>query len=308
MPTDPLLISAISIIPPGRYAVAVSGGADSVALLHLLKHHRPDLHLHVVHLDHQTRGPESTGDAQFVRQLAEQWQLPHTIELREKIEPALADHPQNPSALYRAVRHELFRRVVAEHGLDAVLLAHHADDQAETILHRLLRGSGPAGLAGMQRESRIGELKLLRPLLGVPGLILRQYLREMNQPWREDASNASDKYFRNRLRQVLRSSPELHPALLDLGSACGRLRDWIYDQSPRLGQRIPLTELRSLPPILAAESARRWLIEQGCPPDEITPAVIDQLLTMALDAVSPPRQHFPGQVLVRRKSGMIFTA
>src|SRR5438034_1508222 len=133
-------------VPAGAWAVAVSGGGDSVALLELLRH-RGDLLLHVVHLDHETRGGESATDALFVGELAARWGLAFTIRRRSEIEPAIAARlPANRSARFRAARLELFRRVIAEHRLAGVILAHHADDQAETVVQRLLRGSGPAGL------------------------------------------------------------------------------------------------------------------------------------------------------------------
>src|SRR6476620_3797342 len=102
------LAEVIARVPSGAWAVGVSGGADSVALLSLLRT-RTDLALHVAHLDHETRGPDSTGDAHFVAQLAERWGLPCTIARRSELEPAMTDLPENPSARYRAVRLELFK-------------------------------------------------------------------------------------------------------------------------------------------------------------------------------------------------------
>lgn len=300
------LQAAAAAVAPGRYAVGVSGGADSVALLHLLHNHRPDLHLHVVHLDHQTRGAESTGDARFVRDLASAWELPLTLALREQIEPSLKNPPANTSAFYRACRHELFRRVVAQHNLEGVLLAHHADDQAETILHRLLRGSAAAGLAGMASETRLGDLRVLRPLLKVPGGLLREYLLGVGQGWREDASNQSVTYFRNRLRQLLGRHPGLIGGLLELNEGLGELRNWVREAAPELPETFPARTLADLPEILAQESARRWLLARGVPAGQLTPPAIAQLVRMATDAASPRRQHFPGRRLIRRKRGMIF--
>ena len=113
---DPLRDS-IATIPSGRWAVGVSGGADSVALLHLLARHRPDLSLHVIHLDHQTRGEASTGDALFVQQLAADMNLPSTIARRDQIEPMLSSPPANLSALYRQLRLTLFRKAADERAL-----------------------------------------------------------------------------------------------------------------------------------------------------------------------------------------------
>jgi tRNA(Ile)-lysidine synthetase-like protein len=294
----------IASMPAGRWAVGVSGGADSVALL-LLVRNLPGVSLHVVHLDHQARGQASTDDAEFVRQLADSISLPVTIARRDQIEPEMKSLPGNLSASFRAVRFELFRRVVEKENLQGVLLAHHADDQAETILLRLLRGSGPRGLAGMSVRQRIDGLTVLRPLLDVRGSELRQFLSSRGQTWREDASNKSDKYARNRIRRFLQSRPDLHDPLLALGRACADYRRWTRDSAPPLKERFPAVFLEDLPLPLARESARRWLIARGVPPAELTAHALDRLVEMATDAATPPRQKFPGNVLIHRRSGWI---
>lgn len=304
MPDTPL-DCAIATVPAGRWAVGVSGGADSVALLTLVRG-RPDLFLHVAHLDHQTRGTASTADARFVAELAVRFGLPCTIRRRDEIEPRLSALPANRSARYRAIRCELFRKVVAEHSLQGVLLAHHADDQAETVLHRLIRGSGPAGLAGMSARTRIGGLTVLRPLLDIGREDLRGYLNRIGQEWREDATNASNQYLRNRLRKWLADEPALRDHLLPVGQYCRSLRGWVRRSSPSLPASIRCQRLANLPGPLAREAARRWLIARGAPADELSEEVLNRLIEMSADAASAPRRHFPGRLLVRRRSGLLF--
>jgi len=301
------LSSAVSCVPPGAWAVAVSGGADSLALLALLRQ-RHDLQLHVVHLDHQLRGQQSAADAQFVCELAQRWGLPCTIATRSQLEATIPPQclPANPSARYRLLRLELFRRVVTQQQLQGVILAHHADDQAETIFHRLLRDSRYAGLAGMSPRTVVAGLLLLRPLLGVRREQLRQYLHEQHLSWREDPSNRSGIYLRNRIRRLLSIRPGLVPPLLALGQACAALRDWARTAAPRLPERFKPPTLTRLPEILAYESARRWLLDRGVPPHLIDPPVVTRLIAMAGDAASPWRQHFPRGLLVRRRGGEIF--
>lgn len=302
--THPALTSAIATVPPGAWAVGVSGGADSVALLILLAA-RTDLKLHVVHLDHQTRGEESTADAAFVGELAERLRMPCTIALRSDVEATMPDLPANLSSRYRAARIALFRQVVVEENLAGVILAHHGDDQAETVMLRLLRGSGPMGLAAMEESADLGGLRILRPLLPVDRDLLRASLALTDQPWREDASNASDDYLRNRLRRLLATEPAIAGDLLALGQACQSLRAWTRRAAPKLEPVFAVKALAALPEILAAESSRAWLIERGVRPDKITPQTIAQFLAMARDAASPARAHFPGRILVRRKGGKI---
>jgi tRNA(Ile)-lysidine synthetase-like protein len=299
-----LLQLAIDDVPAGAWAVAVSGGADSVALLRLL-HGRGGLSLHVVHLDHQARGEASAADAEFVRGLAGELGVPCTVAIRSEVERTLGTVLPNASARYRAARLELFRRVVDDQKLTGVILAHHADDQAETVLHRLIRGSGPNGLAGMSGRAQVDGILLLRPLLGTRRAQLRDYLGSIGQTWREDASNASDDYLRNRLRKWLAAEPGLHEASLELSNACRATATWVRRAAPRLGESFPVDGLGPLPDVLAHESARQWLAARGVPADELSEGALDRLVAMARDAASPARAHFPGAVLVRRRRRVI---
>lgn len=318
--TESSCASAVAAVPPGRWGVAVSGGADSVALL-LLLHARPDLYLHVVHLDHETRNGASADDAQFVRELARNLNRPCMIETRSAVETDVDRLASNPSARFRAARHRLFARAIRQHDLAGVILGHHADDQAETVLHRLLRGSGPAGLVGMSPRSSVGVLDahadeiaresiptrvtILRPLLGVSGGDLRAILRARGQPWREDSSNASDAYARNRLRRVLAAKPALAEALRDVSTSCRALIVWVRANTPAPGATLATAALAQLPPPLRREQARRWLAKAGVPESRIDPGVIRRLLHMVEDAATPARQQFPGDVTVRRRRGVL---
>lgn len=296
---------AINQIPPGSWAVGVSGGADSVALLALLRE-RSDLQLHVVHLNHQTRGSESDGDADFVARLAEAWNIPATIARLDEVKGKIAEKTANPSSLYRAARLALFANIVRDHGLSGVILAHHADDQAETILQRMLRGASVTNLAGMRFQSKVEGLTILRPLLHIRRAALREYLLSISQIWREDASNESNRYARNRIRKTLKGNDELTADLLAIGQASHRLRNWTRSHAPKLDASFDVDEILSLPHALAFESARQWLASRNVPRDELTAPIIERLLTMASDAASAPRVHFPGGILVHRRQGRIW--
>jgi tRNA(Ile)-lysidine synthetase-like protein len=296
---------AVAEVPAGAYAVGVSGGADSVALLHLLRHHRGDVSVHVVHLEHEMRGAESVRDAEFVRELAERWGVPCTVARLSEIEPRVGAVPENTSARFRAVRHQLFREVVATHGLRAVLLAHHADDQAETVMQRLLRGTHAPYLRGMSKEARVGGLTILRPLLDVTREALRGYLRAAGQAWREDASNASERYLRNRLRRVIGREAGLRGALIAIGEGMQVLRDWVCATAPRLEDRFAVRALQGQPVALAEEGVRRWLIRQGVPRDGVLPSTVASVVAMAVDAASPPRLSLPGEFRILRRGGRV---
>jgi tRNA(Ile)-lysidine synthase len=297
------LSSAVQPVPAGAWAVGVSGGADSVALLSLLRQ-RADLSLRVVHLDHQTRQGQSALDAKFVEELSRRWNLPCDIAKLDEILPSVSSPPKNRSARFRAARLALFRRVVDSHGLFGVILAHHAEDQAETILLRLLRGSGFSGLRGMSRRSVVGGLTILRPLLGARRAQLREHLQSLGQTWREDESNQSLAYARNRVRHALESRPVLVSSLIELGESCTLLGRWANDQATPPPE-MPVKTLQDLPTILARPLARKWLISQGASAGELSPAVLDRLILMARDRASPRRQDFPGPVSIVRHRGIL---
>jgi tRNA(Ile)-lysidine synthase len=303
--SDLALTEPIAAVPAGAWAVGVSGGADSVALLELLRQ-RSDLSLHVAHLDHETRAGASAADAAFVRDFSAARGLAHTIARRSEIEPSItAALPGNKSSRFRAIRLELFHRVVEKHKLQGVVLAHHADDQAETVMQRLLRGGcAPGGFGGMSPLAHVRGVKIVRPLLSVRREALRVFLRRREIAWREDASNASMDQQRNRVRALLAKHANVHDTLIDLSVGCASLVQWLGDVAPALGDSFIVDEIAHLPAPVAREALRRWLALRGA--NEVIPAGIERLLQMTLDRATAPRQHFSGGVLVGRRGGKIF--
>lgn len=215
-------------LPPTRYGqiplvLAVSGGADSVALARLLHDcwqqspaANPRL-ITLAHFNHQLRGDDSDGDQRFVAQLADQLGVAHvsTTAASETAasETAASELPGSGSAVestsgneavWRRQRYAFFLRVLQQTGSRCLLTAHQADDQVETLLQRLFRGSGPAGLCGIPRRRPLGsDFMVYRPLLGFTGEELRRGLSELGQLWREDHSNALPDHDRNWVRNQL---------------------------------------------------------------------------------------------------------
>jgi len=199
--------------------VGVSGGPDSLCLLHVLKHLAPGygVTLHVTHLEHGIRGEESEADAQFVAGLAHRWGLPVTVEHADV--PRLAEEEGlAPEEAARRARYGFLARVAGQIGASRIAVGHNADDQVETVLMHFLRGSGLAGLRGMLplsplgelrlgaalRDSPLaGELRLIRPLLEVARPAIEAYCRSRGLQPRFDRSNLDTTYYRNRLRHEL---------------------------------------------------------------------------------------------------------
>ncbi len=201
-----------------RVGVAVSGGADSVFLLHALRELAPrcDLKLSVIHIEHGIRGEASLADAEFVRELAEHFGLP--FHLRQADVPSL---PGNLEKAARDVRQSFYRELISSGAVDRIATGHTLSDQAETVLYRILRGSGLTGLAGILPVTREG---LIRPLLEIDRCEIEAWLRARGLDWREDASNRDHAYARNRLRHeilpLLRAgfNPQLDTALAHLAT------------------------------------------------------------------------------------------
>ena len=189
-----------------RLIVAVSGGADSVALLHLLCS-LPEfpLKLVVAHLNHLLRGEESDADECFVRELATGYGLPCEVR-RSDVKRRAGQWRLSLEEAGRKARYTFFEELRTQYDAVAVAVAHHADDQAETFLLRLLRGAGTTGLSAMAPLNQVG---IIRPLLALSRQELRAWLAEKQLTFREDASNQDHRFLRNRIRH------ELLPLLAD---------------------------------------------------------------------------------------------
>jgi tRNA(Ile)-lysidine synthetase-like protein len=298
---DDSFANALAAIDPGRWAVGVSGGADSVALLRGLRERRGDLPIHVVHVNHQARGDASDEDERFVVTLCERLGVACTVRRADAIAATSCNWPANRSARYRAWRLTAFTQVVADHALEGVLLAHHADDLAETVLLQLRRGSGVLGLAGIRGASRVGSLRVVHPLLGVRRRTLRRFLADLDQDWREDASNRSDAFVRNRVRKLLAGRDELVRSLIDLSHAAAEAQRWLDETTPALGETFAACDLADLPDPLARHAARRWLAGAGVPDDELSDRVCGRLVAMASDASAGATQDFPAVRVTRRR-------
>ena len=194
--------------PGQQVGVAVSGGADSVCLLRVLLELAPrlGLHLSVLHLNHGLRGEESREDERFVRELAARLGLPAVVRAVD-----VAALPDNLEQAARHARIAFFREQLAG-GLARIATGHTRDDQAETVLFRFLRGSGGAGLAAIRPVTTDG---IVRPLLAAGRDDVERFLRQRGIVWREDSSNASLQFARNRIRHQLlpQLAREWNPAI-----------------------------------------------------------------------------------------------
>ncbi|MFN7995040.1 MAG: tRNA lysidine(34) synthetase TilS [Bryobacteraceae bacterium] len=270
------IITRYSMFLPGhRVGVAVSGGVDSVCLLHILHGLAAqwDLRLTVLHLNHRLRGEESEGDAVFVRDLAAQLGL--SFESGEADVAAICrETGENLEQAARAARLDFFRRFLGT-TLDRVALGHTRSDQAETVLFRFLRGAGTAGLSGIRP---ITETGLVRPLLDIERKETEGYLRELGIPWREDSTNASADFARNRIRAGLlpQLTQEWNPALTE---TLAHMADWAQSEEAYWGAELD----RLAPEYLTVRPPAVLLRTHSI--QELGPAAARRLLRRALEMV-----------------------
>jgi tRNA(Ile)-lysidine synthase len=263
----------------GAHIVAgVSGGADSVAMLYALCDwsRRYPLRLTVAHLHHGIRGAAADRDAEFVQQTAWSLGLPCIVGFADV--PARAKTSgESIEMAARAARLEFFARVCEHTRAEALALAHTADDSAETLLLRLLRGGGLQSLGGISPVARVGSLRIVRPLIDVTRAQVEAFLRRHSLRWREDRTNRDRSILRNRLRHELmpllesRYQPGIRRVL---ARTAERVREDVALLEPLIrraerraaaGADLAVDALRAMPPALCRHVLARWLRRRGAP-------------------------------------------
>ena len=188
--------------------VAVSGGIDSVVLLHLLKQEK--LTIAVAHCNFSLRAKESDADEAFVKRLAKNYKIPFFTK-KFNTKKVAKEQSISTQMAARELRYTWFSALAKENGFTKIVVAHHADDQMETVLLNLTRGTGISGFTAMNAQNGL----IARPLLSLSRKDIESYAKKHTLKWREDASNAKDKYARNRIRhKVMPVLKELNPSLL----------------------------------------------------------------------------------------------
>jgi tRNA(Ile)-lysidine synthase len=307
-----------------RIAVAVSGGPDSVALLRSLAHAKQAAggrgDLVVLHLDHQVRGEASRRDAQWVRDVAD------GLGLKSLVETSTTAGVRSEEAL-RDQRREFYRRAADSLGARFVATGHTADDQAETVLFRLLRGTGVRGAAGIRPVAPLtATCSLVRPLLSVTRGYVFAYLAAISQSFCSDATNSEDAYARNWLRnqmlpQLAERFPTVTTELAGFAERAAETSDLVETLAADLLHRASETNsaaegrvtlqsalLAQSPQALVVEALRLMWREAGWPLQAMTAEHWRQLGELATTAKPQAAVVFPGNVRVERVGDVLVLA
>ena len=296
------------------YLLGISGGRDSVALLHTLLA-AGCRKLTLCHLNHQTRGLFSSDDAAFVRDLAEKNDLP--FEIGRMNVPRLAEQQgYSLETAARQARHQFFGECAKRSKCSSLLLAHHGDDNAETILFNLFRGS--AGLKGMRFSSKLKvdrrKLTILRPFLQILRSEIDDFAEETSMFYRDDATNFEPIATRNRLRNeaipllehIMDRDPV--PGILRAAAICNEQEDALEDLLEHLQLidpqgRLFLPKLRALPETLQRRALFNYLKANNI--KDLSADLLNRCLTL-LDPESPAKENLPGKKFLRRRASRLF--
>ena len=306
--------------------LAVSGGPDSVALVRAMTTLKRGGagRLLAAHVNHRLRADQSDKDEAFVSELCRQLNVPCDVQ-RAEVNQLTAAAGDGLEAAARELRYGFLRQAAARLGARYVVTAHTADDQAETILHRIIRGTGIAGLSGIARVRPLGPATLIRPLLAVRRAEILRYLEDLGQPYCVDSSNDDRRWTRNRIRHELlpgladRFNPGVVDALLRLGHLAGEAQTVVDRIVEGLLEacaceavpgpvRIRLGPLADQPRYAVRELLMAVWRDRGWPLGDMGFVQWERLADLALageeGSAAVPRKHvFPGGVLCEAGQG-----
>jgi tRNA(Ile)-lysidine synthase len=299
--------------PDGRFLVGVSGGRDSVALLHWVIDSGYK-NLIVCHLNHQLRGRASNTDARFVEKLARKYDLDVAIG-SANIRALAAKRKMSIETAARETRYEFFTKIAKSKRCRTIFLGHHADDVVETFLINLFRGAGTAGLSSIREVSKRriadADLTIVRPLLRIWRSEIDRYVRAHRLKFREDASNKDLTPLRNRIRQRVIPYLEktlgrnIRQSIWRAAMIAAEEESWIEGELPdSLDAELLVAKLRALPLALQRRAILKWLRANNV--SNVGFDVVENVRTL-LDRDSPVAKiNLPQDRHVRRRTGKIF--
>ena len=285
------------LLRPGRHVlVAVSGGSDSVALACALSSlgRKYRIKITLAHLNHRIRGRAADEDARFVKRLADRLRV-GCVQRRIDVPRMARGKGISLEMAARDARYGFFRQAMRATGADCLATGHTSDDQAETVLLRLVRGTGPQGLGGIAYKAERQGMQIIRPLLDVTHAQVIEYLRKNKTSWREDASNRDRQFLRNRIRlEILpllekRLNPGVRNALVRFAKVFSEEHRWMDGQArdhlahrlrSKTRKRISLSGIKHLPLALQRRIVLRWLVLNDVDPERINFEAIESVVNL----------------------------
>jgi tRNA(Ile)-lysidine synthase len=301
--------------PNDRYLIGVSGGRDSVTLLHQLTQ-AGYLRLIVCHLDHKLRGKAGRSDAAFVRQLAKRLRLDVEIESAD-VKTLAARRKQSIETAGRTARYEFFARMARRRRCRTLFLAHHADDLVETFLLNLFRGAGPVGFGSMRelasRKVAGVQLQIVRPLLGVWREEIDAYVKEHRLEFRDDCTNETLEPVRNRMRRRIipyiekQLGRKVRRSLWRAAVLAADESEWLttlLDSEQPPGADLSVKELRAQPRAWQRRIIQRWLQSRGVA--DLDFETIERVRALLEPKSKSAKTNLPRDLHVRRRAGKLF--
>jgi tRNA(Ile)-lysidine synthase len=294
-----------------RYLVGVSGGRDSIVLLHWLLA-RGYRKLVVCHLEHGLRGRAGKADARFVERLASKHRLPTEVGTAD-VAALAAQRKQSIETAAREARLAFFSRIARRRRCATIFLGHQADDQVETFLLNLFRGAGSRGLGAMRSSSRHGQLELVRPLLGVWRSEIDRYVSEHQLNFREDTTNRQLGARRNRVRHEIvpwlekQFGRNLRQNIWRAASIFAEEDAFLESHLPEgltSAQPLPVKTLRALPIVLQRRAILAWLRAQETPEVDFT--LIESVRALLDPKARISKINLPRDRHLRRRAGRLF--
>jgi len=298
-----------------RYLIGVSGGRDSVVLLHQLAN-AGYRHLILCHLDHQLRGRASKADAQFVKHLAAKLKLECEIA-RTDVGRLARKSKQSIETAGRTARYQFFTRIARRRRCRTIFLGHHADDLVETFLLNLFRGAGPAGFGGMRQVATRKvdgiELEIVRPLLGVWRAEIDAYVKTHGLKFRDDATNETLGPVRNRMRRRIipyiekQLGRKVRRAIWRAAVIAADETEWLTELVSFMqpgGGELAVKRLRAHPRALQRRIIQQWLQSRGVV--DLDFETVERVRALLEPGTKIAKTNLPRDLHARRRAGKIF--
>ena len=316
MPVANWKMPILDRFPPGdRYLIGVSGGRDSIVLLHQLAR-AGYRRLILCHLDHQLRGRASKADAQFVKRLAAKLKMACEIG-RTDVAALARKSKQSIETAGRMARYEFFARVARRRRCRTLFLGHHADDLVETFLLNLFRGAGPVGFGGMReialRKVAQVELQIVRPLLGVWRSEIDAFVKAQKIEFRDDGTNDTLAPVRNRMRRRIipyiekQLGRKVRGAIWRAAVIAADETEWLttlVDSEKPEAKDLSVKKLRAHPRALQRRTIQQWLQSRGIA--DLDFETIERVRTLLDPKAAVAKTNLPRDRHVRRRAGKIF--